>query len=304
MSNDTCQATIDERAVKASPVKTRRPRPIPLVLRLIRSGFRIGGALFPRLAGRAAYKLWFMPTRFPTPASEQAALDTAEIEYRKIKGMDIATYCWGRTGPTVLLVHGWSGRGTQLGAFVEPLNSAGYRVLSFDCPAHGRSSGKQTTLYEIADALLALDDHYGPFDAVITHSFGGPCLAVAMQRGLNTSRVVSLSPPARIAALVENFAETLAIPVKAKNDFIRRFQDTFGKNILEEASMDHNVRELDIPALVIHDEDDNEISWREGRAVAQAWENASFIKTSKLGHRRILRDPLTIEAAVNFIVSA
>ena len=58
-----------------------------------------------------------------------------------------------------------------------------------------------------------------------------------------------------------------------------------------------------MPALVIHDEDDADIPWRDGQAVAQAWKNAIFIKTSTLGHRRILRDALIIEMAVDFIKS-
>jgi len=33
---------------------------------------------------------------------------------------------WGK-GPTVMLVHGWSGRGAQLGELVEPLVAAGDR---------------------------------------------------------------------------------------------------------------------------------------------------------------------------------
>ena len=303
MSNDTYQAVFDQRAAETSSVIAKRPPPLPLILRLIRMGFRIGGTLSPKLAGRAAYKLWFTPTRFSTPASEQDALKSADCVNRKINDMNIATYHWGQSGPAVLLVHGWSGRGTQLGAFVQPLINAGFRVLSFDAPAHGISSGKQTTLYEIADVILALNAQYGPFDSVITHSFGGPCLVVAIQRGLNTSSVVSISPPARVAALVEKFAYTLAIPEKAVKDFVQRFKDSFGKNIFEQASMVNNVRELDVPALVIHDEDDADIPWRDGQAVAQAWKNSIFIKTRTLGHRRILRDALIIETAVDFIKS-
>jgi pimeloyl-ACP methyl ester carboxylesterase len=301
MSNDTCQTVFDQRAAKTTPLIAKRPPPVPLVLRLIRLGFIIGGSISPKLAGRVAYNLWFTPTRFSTPASEQEALRSADCVYRKINGINIATYHWGQSGPTVLLAHGWSGRGTQLGAFVEPLVAAGFRVLSFDAPAHGSSSGKQTTLYEIADVMLALNDQYGPFDSVITHSFGGPCLAVAIQRGLKTTSVVSISPPARLAALVEKFADTLAIPEKAVKDFVQRFEDSFGKNIFEQASMVNNVRDLDMPALVIHDEDDADIPWRDGQAVAQAWKNAIFIKTSTLGHRRILRDGLIIQTAVDFI---
>ena len=303
MSHDTHQAVIDKHATKTPAHKAKSPRPVPLILRLIRLGFRLGGTITPKLAGRVAYKMWFTPTRFPTPASEQQAMAAADIEYQQINGQTIATYSWGQSGPTVLLVHGWSGRGTQLGTFAQPLIDAGFRVLSFDCPAHGNSSGKQTTLYEIADVIVALNDVYGPFESVITHSFGGPCLVVAIQRGLNTSSVVSLSPPARVTGLIRTFADTLAIPEKAEKDFIRRFEETFGNNVLQQASMENNVRDLNIPALVIHDEDDADVPWHEGQAVAQAWKNASFIKTSNLGHRRILRDASTIETAVDFIQS-
>lgn len=303
MSNHTYQTVSCEGTAKKMPNDAKRQRPVPLILKLIRLAFRLGGSISPQLAGRVAYKLWFTPSRFPTPDSEQAVLESAEIDYHEINSQTIATYSWGQTGPTVLLVHGWSGRGTQLGAFVEPLINAGYRVLSFDGPAHGRSSGKQTNLYEFADVILALNDHYGPFESVITHSFGGPCLAAAMRQGLNTSSVISISPPARVAALIEKFADTLSIPEKALKDFIRRFEDAYGKNIFEQASMQNSVRELSLPALVIHDEDDTDVPWREGQAVAQAWKNASFIKTSNLGHRRILRDPSTIETAVDFIKS-
>lgn len=304
MSDNTCQSVLKKRAAETIPEKLKRARPVPLILRLIRLAFRVGGTLSPRLAGRVAYDLWFTPSRFRMPASERNVLESAEIEYLSIGSHTIATFRWGRSGPAVLLVHGWSGRGTQLCAFAEHLVNAGYRVLSFDCPAHGMSSGKQTNLYEIADVILALNDHYGGFDSVITHSFGGPCLAVAMQRGLNTSSVVCLSPPANVAGLVEKFADALSIPEKAVKNFVRRFEDAFGKTVFEDASMENNVRELNIPALVIHDEDDADVPWPEGQAVAQAWKNARFVKTGALGHRRILRDRSTIETAVDFIHSS
>jgi hypothetical protein len=36
--------------------------------------------------------------------------------------------------------------------------------------------------------------------------------------------------------------------------------------------------------------------------IAAAWPGAHFMKTSGLGHRRILRDAQTVAAAVDFIV--
>ena len=296
MSDSNQQSTVHS--------NTANERPVPMILRLLRLAFSIGGYLAPGLTGLGAYKLWFTPTRFQTPASERAALESAKVKHLKINDHNIVTYGWGTSGPMILLVHGWSGRGTQLGSFVEPLIKAGYRVLSFDAPAHGNSSGKQTNLYEVADVIVELQEHYGKFESVITHSFGGPCLAVAIQRGLKTSRVINISPPATTKGLVDKFIDTLNIPEKVGVNLMNRIENTYGKNIWHDISMENTVRGLDIPALVIHDDQDIDVPWQEGQLVAEAWDNAHFVKTTGLGHRRILRDTSVIESTVNFIAVA
>jgi len=299
MPNDSSQSiVIDNPAVVHLPATGR---PDPMILKLMRFAFWAGGHLSPRLAGRIAYRLWFTPTRFKTPASEKEALASADIKHLQLNNHQIVTYEWGQSGPMVLLVHGWSGRGTQLGSFVEPLLQAGYRVLSFDMPAHGKSSGKQTNLYEVADTLLALQDQHGSFDSVITHSFGGPCMALAIQRGFETKRLVCISPPSNTRGLIEKFAGVLRIPAKAKQSLVQRIETTYGKRIWDEVSMVNTVRDLKIPGLLIHDTHDVDIPWQEGHDVAQAWSKARFIKTSGLGHRRILRDAKIIESVVRFV---
>lgn len=277
-------------------------KPVPLVLKLFRLAFKIGGYISPKLTGCAAYKLWITPQRFKTPASELKARDSAITRFIEINDKKIATYQWGRSGPTILLIHGWSGRGTQLGTFARPLLESGFRVISFDAPSHGDSTGKQTNIYEIADTILALDEIYGPFHSVITHSFGGPCLAIAMKKGLSTSRVVNISPPAATAGLVDKFATTLSISTNVENALMQCIEKNFGKDVWQDSSMENNISHLDVHALVIHDVDDVDVPWHEGQTIARAWSKVRFIKTSKLGHRRILRDPETINTAVDFIL--
>ena len=51
---------------------------------------------------------------------------------------------------------------------------------------------------------------------------------------------------------------------------------------------------LSSKSLVIHDEDDAEISWRSGEEIAGAWPDAKFIKTKGLCHRRIIHDKAVI----------
>jgi pimeloyl-ACP methyl ester carboxylesterase len=278
--------------------------PVPMVIKLLRLGFRMGGHLMPNTAGNIAYKLWFTPTRFNMPEREKEVLASAKIATHQIDDDEIVTFSWGQEKtdrPLVLLVHGWSGRGTQLGPFVQPLLDAGYRVLSFDAPAHGKSSGKQTNIYEVADVLVDLQKHYGEINAVITHSFGGPCIAAAMQRGFITDRIVSIAPPATTRGLVEKFNDALHVPKKAAKIMMQLTEKKYGENIWEEISMVNTIKTSSLPGLVIHDNNDSDIPWEEGEAVAKAWDNAQFIKTSGLGHRRILRDPAVIETSVAFI---
>ena len=304
MSHHHHQVGADKNCAKKDEKNTNavsKPRPLPLMVKLLAAGFKIVGMVAPKLAGWYAYRLWFKTRRYKTPASERDALHSALIERHKINGQTIVTYQWGQSGPRVLLVHGWSGRGTQLGSLVPPLLAAGYQVLSFDEPAHGASTGKQTNVYEIADVMLALQKHYGNFAAAITHSFGGPCLTTAMNKGLSVLRVVSISPPLHAQGLVNKFIAALSIPKNVEHDLLRRIEHRFGKNVWQEISMQTNVRGLNIPALVLHDMDDHDVSWRDGESVAKAWNNAKFIATQKLGHRRILRDPFAIATAVDFI---
>ena len=68
--------------------------------------------------------------------------------------------------------------------------------------------------------------------------------------------------------------------------------------------MVNSVKAVPIPSLLIHDTNDTDIPWQEGEAVARAWNDAKFIKTSGLGHRRILRDDFVIETTVAYIKEA
>ena len=84
----------------------------------------------------------------------------------------MAVTSWGSGSPAVLLLHGWGGSRAQMTGFVNPLLAAGYRVVTFDQPAHGESDGKTTNILEIAPALGALAARAGNFHAIVAHSFG------------------------------------------------------------------------------------------------------------------------------------
>ncbi len=241
-----------------------------LALRLL---FRLSGVVAPVLAARFASYLWFRPQRHRPPAREQALLGRAQHVLMHHAGKRIAVYHWGK-GPAVMLVHGWSGRGAQLGEFAEPLAGAGYRAVAFDAPAQ---------------------------HAVIAHSFGVPCVLFALQQQRFARRVVAFSTPATLEGLVEKFAGSLALSPRTVQILRDMLVQRFGEDVWTRFSVQNMARSIGLPALVIHDRDDRDVPWQEGDAVARAWPHARFLRTEGLGHRRILRDLEVIDRVVRFL---
>jgi pimeloyl-ACP methyl ester carboxylesterase len=204
----------------------------------------------------------------------------------------------------VLLVHGWSGRGTQLAEFVAPCVAAGYRAVAFDAPAHGLSAGRATTLPEVGDVLGEIAVRFGPVHGIVAHSFGVLCTLYALEQGLGVRRCVALSPPATLEGLVEKFAHGLALPPPAWRALRAELEARFGADLWSRFSPLRLAARATAPALVVHDADDREVPLHEGETLARAWPGASFHATAGLGHRRILRDPAVVARAVAYLSAA
>jgi pimeloyl-ACP methyl ester carboxylesterase len=273
---------------------------IPIVLRALKAGIRGVGIVSPQLASRWVYHLWFATHRFGEPKRETRWREQAEQLSLPHKYGPLAIYSWGE-GQAVLLLHGWNGRGTQMGAFGLSLARAGYRAVAFDAPGHGRTPGKCSTIFRIADAVNTLAKEFGPFKGVVTHSFGAMVVALSLRNHLSAEKVVCINPAAQLEFLIESFCTTLGITSRTRKAFQQRLENHYGADIGVIISAEKNVAAIGIPALVIHDINDMEVPWQQGQRLASAWPNARFMQTHGLGHTRSLRDKQTIQAAIDFI---
>lgn len=273
---------------------------MPLSIRIMQLAFTRLGPLFPRFFAQQAYNIWFTTRRFTRPVIEDKAAQEAERSTVTVNNRDIVVWSWGN-GKPVLFIHGWSGRGTQAVHFLKPLINAGYRIISYDGPAHGETAGSKTSMLEIADVVLALGNKYGAFHSTITHSFGGMILGYASMHGFNTHSAVCICPPATIESILASFQSSLKIPDRVLTEMKNKLYLNYGNSLQQRISTLDNVRNLSIPALIIHDDKDTDIPWNDGKAVADAWQGSKFILTHGLGHRRILRDPSTVSIVTDFI---
>ena len=262
----------------------------------------------PSLAARRAERLFLTPPRHAAPARERDILAHARAATVRVGEHRLATWTWG-AGPRILLVHGWGGRGGQMGAFVEPLVAEGFSVTAFDLPAHGRSEGRTATIPEMATALAGVLDAMGPVEGIVAHSGGGAVSAWAIRRALlagfvDLPRAIALvAPAARFRAYFERFMDACGLSTRARSRLERRLEARVGAPP-EVFDLTRFAQDLPLTALVVHDRDDAEIPWADGAAIAAAWPGAELVTTHRLGHRRILRDQAVVERVRGFFACA
>ncbi len=272
---------------------------------MMRVSLRVLSLLAPRIAASIADKMFFTPMALPRPASEMPYYESAIHSSIEYDGKKVAVYTWGEGEETIILVHGWASRGTRLGHLAEPLNKIGYRVISFDMPAHGDSEGKTTNLFEGSEIISQLYEKFRPIRAIIGHSFGGMALSNAIHRhNLNVKRVVIVASPFTMNHIIESFRVKINITAKVSDmmttEIQKRFKESRDSDIFE-LSVDLFARELKVPFLVIHDKEDKDVPYSQGEGYANSLPNVELVTTTGLGHRRILKDPKIISKIVDFM---
>ena len=277
----------------------------PLGQRALLASVGILSRVAPSPAASLAQRLFLTPPRHPVPDRERDLSIRARRTAIRVEGRQVVSWTVG-TGPRVLLVHGWGGRGAQLGGFVEPLVGRGFSVAWFDGPAHGASDGRRVTIPETATALRTIVDALGPAQGIIAHSGGGMVTAWAVRQWLLDGfvglpeAIALVAPPASFGGYVEHFVRLAGLSAAARGVFRHRLEVRVGAPL---RTFDLPCLAADLPAggLVVHDRDDREVPWADGASVAAAWPDAELVTTHGLGHRRILRDPAVVAQVTAFL---
>ncbi|CAM2009036.1 alpha/beta hydrolase [Acanthopleuribacter pedis] len=290
---------------QAVSTQSSRKQTPPVTMQAMQWFFGTFGRIAPTPTSHLANHLWFSPRRAKQPDRERSWEAPATRENLTWRARAITTYRWGTVGPVVLLVHGWAGRGTQLGAFAQPLVEQGYQVVAFDAPAHGRSPGKKTTGEDFREIVNLIEDREGGIHSLIAHSFGCAVSAYALAKGMQVEKAVFISPPSDLHFAMESFRQTLKMPSTMVPHLRRRAEETLphlGVNLWRALSVTNNVAGFPFPGLIIHDREDHWVPIEEGRRVAKAWPTCEWHETRGLGHHRILREETVIEKVTSFLV--
>lgn len=255
-----------------------------------------------KLVTKFAAKIFTTPIKHKVPKRE-LEMDQKSIQstfYVPAINKDIVTYEYGTSNRKILLVHGWSGRGTQLFKIADELLKMGYSTISFDAPAHGKSKGKTTIMSEFILSILEIEKKFGPFEAAIGHSLGGMSVLNAIKDGLQVQKAIVIGSGDVVQDILDEFISKL----KVKKEIGDRLRDLFEAKYqlkMDDFSAYKAAQRVKIPVLVIHDNDDPEVPATSGIHIHENLQNGTIFLTEGLGHRKILGNQNVIKKIVEFI---
>lgn len=253
--------------------------------------------LYPPGAVYWAAQLFAIPRRIPRPPHENELIKKAE---RLVLKCGLVAYKFGTQGKPILLVHGWEGRGTQLGAFAEPLVRQGYVVYALDGPAHGESPGKAITPTLFATFLKTVTYEIGPLKAIIAHSFGAASSILAASNHLPVEKIVFIAGPDRYTKVVENYCSQIKISGVTKELFYKEIIRRVGIHP-DQMQVSLMTKEVPQDLMLVHDRGDKSVAYESSERIHAAFPSSKLLTTEGLGHRRILKDPQVIAQVVDFI---
>lgn len=265
---------------------------------------KILSGISPHLASRFAAWLFLKPFRYKLPKREKEMDEKFQQKRIKVPSIDrdIVVYenTEAATGKKVLLVHGWSGRGTQMPKIAMALIQAGFEVISFDAPAHGKASGKMSMMPYFIDSVHHLEEKYGPFYAAVGHSLGGMSLLKAVKDGLGIQKLVIIGTANSVTHITREFARNIGLDETIAGKMKTYFDRKFGED-MDNLSGAKSAESVNIPTLVVHDKHDVDVHVSSAYEISENIATSELLITENLGHRKVLGDPEVINKITTFI---
>lgn len=274
----------------------------PKALVYLPKAFSLLEKISPQLAAKLALNLFLRPFRFPLPNREKEALESAKIFKIRVENHEVAIYEWGESkGPVIWVLHGWSGRVTQLSAIIKEFVEIGYKVYGIDAPGHGKSPGKVSNVLLFESALQELNRIKGSPSAYIGHSLGGAVGFLAIRNGIELKKIVSIGAPSISDEILKEFLKKVGLKDSTHKQLESTFEKRFEQPFSNFTALKWVQPPPEIPVLIIHDKDDRDAPFHHAEKLKEKLPKAELFVTQDLGHNRILRDNEVIKKVISFI---
>jgi len=155
---------------------------------------------------------------------------------------------------------------------------------------------------EFIHSILEIEKQFGPFEIAIGHSLGGMSVLNAIKDGLKVDKAVIIGSGDIVQDILDEFTSKLGL----KSEMSIQLRDHFEQKYevaMDDFSAYKAARKIEIPVLVIHDNDDPEVPVKAGIHIHKNLEKGLLYLTDGLGHRKILGNQNVINKIITFIKS-
>jgi len=268
--------------------------------RIIKTFFNLLWNHTPTLSKGIIKRLFFTPSTYKSSPIEKDYLDTGRRFEISIHGKVVNCWKWG-SGPSILLAHGWNGRGIQLHHFIEPLVQRGYSALTYDAPGHGASQGKTSSYFEFTDTIRTLlsSPNGHEIRGVIAHSLGGSAVVNSIEKENLALDAVLIAPALRLKEVLYGFFDYVGLPRAIYEILIKEYEDQFGYNMHRDNPV-NLLREINSKILIVHDKNDPTIPYADSKEISGRFPNIELHTTERLGHKKVLADSSVVNRALDY----
>ena len=238
-----------------------------------------------RAAARKAFLVFCTPRGGRVKENQEEFLNTAKDKKVVISdSVEIQTYKWEGSGPTILLIHGWESNSHRWYKLVEALQKESYTIVAFDAPAHGNSSGKILNVPLYTQCVQEVSNHYMP-KVHIGHSIGGLTTVYHYYKHqpAHIEKLVILGAAAQLAIIMKDYQRLLGMKNVVMKALDHLIKERFGFTIDEFSGFAY-AQKINIPGLIIHDKYDQITPVEASRGIHKNWKNSTYIETTGLGH--------------------
>jgi hypothetical protein len=259
--------------------------------------------LAPNATKKIILKGFFKPTSYALTPLERQFLENAASFHIHVRDKDIRCWKWGQ-GPGILFVHGWNGRGVNFAYFFKPFIDAGYSVITYDAPAHGKSEGHVTNYFELSDTVRSFlnPSHGFNIQSIIAYSIGASATINCISKEKPLLDVVLIAPALKLKEILFNSFNHHGVPKIVYRNLVAEMERYYGYDVYRD-NPDVLAKTISTKMLIVHDIDDRTIPYMDTKILSDNSNNVFLHTTKGLGHKRILRDNAVIDVITKYILN-
>lgn len=272
-----------------------------IITRLIGLYLNLMSIVAPRKAGKIGFEMFCHPFRVPLRTKHLMFLEAATYSRIDVEGVQVQLYRWGNGPKNILLIHGWQSHSYRWKAYIEAFDKKEFSIFAFDAPGHGLSSGNFLSVPLYARIINEVVNVVGNVDCIMAHSLGSFSSVYYLFKNApdhNIRGMVAMASPGEVHEFLEYFKKELGLSKTTMKVVVKHFAERFHHppSYFSASSFAHSIQ---IPSLIIHDEEDMETGVTHSKRLHQMWKNSRLMLTKGSGHN--LKSPEVLQEVLRFV---